>query len=282
MSETITGFKGFKSNFKAFSSFQYAVGKTYVHEWPPICFCTAGFHFCVHAQDVLNYYPDNKQDEEGGASRYAIIEASGEVKHGIDKSVCSVIKIVKEITIDELRAASTRYIKRQNGNEEWYEYGELHRDGDLPAIVCDNGDMIWFRNGVRHRDGGLPAHIYAGGREWWKNGLIHRGGDLPARICDNGDMGWFKNGLRHRDRDLPAIIWNNGTRVWYRNGTAHRANDLPAAVYANGDMEWVDQEGKVHRDNGLPARICSGGTIQDYYIHGVFQRREKKESGIQI
>ncbi len=75
------------------------------------------------------------------------------------------------------------------------EWSRLHRDGDLPAIICASGSQ-----------------------QWYKNGSCHRNGDLPAIIWADGSHAWYKNGLRHRNGDLPAIIWENGTREWYKNG----------------------------------------------------------------
>ena len=51
------------------------------------------------------------------------------------------------------------------------EYGEFHRDNDLPAIIYLNGDKYWYKNGKRHRYGDNPAVICAdGGKSWYKNG----------------------------------------------------------------------------------------------------------------
>ena len=34
-----------------------------------------------------------------------------------------------------------------DGDQEWYQNGQLHRDGDLPAIIRSNGDQEWHKNG---------------------------------------------------------------------------------------------------------------------------------------
>ena len=48
--------------------------------------------------------------------------------------------------------------------------GELHRDGDKPAVIYAYGYLGWFQNGERHRSCG-PAVIRSDGRnEWWING----------------------------------------------------------------------------------------------------------------
>ena len=64
----------------------------------------------------------------------------------------------------------------------------LHRDNDLPAIVCRNGTKHWFKHGVLHRANG-PAVIYpevsyhegngrraaSYGCEWWYEGKKYSG-----------------------------------------------------------------------------------------------------------
>ncbi len=52
------------------------------------------------------------------------------------------------------------------------ERGEVHRNGDQPAIVFDSGAMRWFKNGERHRGNNKPAAIEPDGTmRWFKNGI---------------------------------------------------------------------------------------------------------------
>ena len=46
------------------------------------------------------------------------------------------------------------------------KYGQLHRDGGLPAIEWANGNKVWYVNGQFHREDG-PAIEYVNGTEWW-------------------------------------------------------------------------------------------------------------------
>ena len=82
-------------------------------------------------------------------------------------------------------------IEFRNSNDE------LHRDGDLPAIIYPNRSKWWYKNGQRHRDGDPPALIYSSGTKgWYKNGRIHRDGDLPAVVSTDGYKEWWVNGKR--------------------------------------------------------------------------------------
>lgn len=56
-----------------------------------------------------------------------------------------------------------------DGKLEYRMRGELHRNGDLPAVIGANGHQEWWKDGKRHREGDLPAIITAdGNQEWWK------------------------------------------------------------------------------------------------------------------
>lgn len=47
----------------------------------------------------------------------------------------------------------------------------LHRDNDLPAIVCDDGDQVWYNYGKRHRETG-PSVLYLDGEKlYYLNGI---------------------------------------------------------------------------------------------------------------
>jgi len=83
----------------------------------------------------------------------------------------------------------------ENGTEQWYRNGELHRDGDLPAIIYATGSKAWYRDGKQHRDG-----------------------DQPALVGCHGTQMWFRDGKLHRDGDLPAVIFYDGVKEWYKNG----------------------------------------------------------------
>ena len=76
----------------------------------------------------------------------------------------------------------------EDGTRWWHNSrGELHRDGDLPAVIRASGNRCWYQSGMLHRDDDLPADVYANGaRCWYQNGALHRDGDLPAVIRADG------------------------------------------------------------------------------------------------
>lgn len=120
------------------------------------------------------------------------------------------------------------------------EFGELHREGDLPAVVSMHG-TFYYKNGALHRDNG-PAYIGSMQEVYYKNGMIHREGDLPAITHfiknDKGEKQimaeeYYKNGVLHRD-NAPALMWSTGSYQHYKNGKFH--NDKgPACHYVENE-----------------------------------------------
>jgi hypothetical protein len=39
----------------------------------------------------------------------------------------------------------------------WYTNGQLHRDGDQPAIIYRDGSKSWYKNGEKYRDSDDPV-----------------------------------------------------------------------------------------------------------------------------
>ena len=90
----MAGYKGFDKDFKC-RGMQYTVGETYKFDGA-IEICECGFHFCDIPAVVFEYYPPVN-------SRYALIEATGEVVDGGKHKFCTdEIKIVRELTLTEL------------------------------------------------------------------------------------------------------------------------------------------------------------------------------------
>jgi hypothetical protein len=113
----------------------------------------------------------------------------------------------------------------------WFDEDDnLHREGDLPAIVRNDGTRGWFRHGKAHRDGDKPAVERAdGSRAWWVNDVVHReavdeqGEPLPAIICKSGTK-WVRNGVfSNPGHDWVAKL-PDGTKGYYRDSALHFDN----------------------------------------------------------
>src|ERR1044072_8883407 len=90
----IKGFKVTDGNMQC-RYYQFEVGKKYNHDGA-IELCGSGFHFCQIAAHCFNYY------DFVPSKRVFEIEASGEIKHREDKSVCSDITFIREISWEEV------------------------------------------------------------------------------------------------------------------------------------------------------------------------------------
>ena len=89
------GFKGFKQDLTCMG-FQYEVGKTYQYEGE-VRVCNRGFHFCKNVGDIEAFYSLRK-------SRICEIEADGIIKCADTQYACSKIRIVRELSKEEILA----------------------------------------------------------------------------------------------------------------------------------------------------------------------------------
>jgi hypothetical protein len=121
-----------------------------------------------------------------------------------------------------------------NGEQHWFQNGQLHRGNDKPAIIAP-ACKKWYRNGKLHRDNDEPAVITPYLKEWYRDGKPHRDNGKPAVEHIYGDLQqWYRNGVLHRDNDEPAHV-SLGCKKWYKNGLLHRENG-PAVMYIVNNM----------------------------------------------
>jgi hypothetical protein len=98
----VIAYKGFDQNLQC-RGFQYAVGETYTHDGE-VSACNSGFHACEYPLHVLRYY-------KPGASRFAIVEQSGEIsRHDEDTKIASSkITVKAELNLAGLIKAAVKY-----------------------------------------------------------------------------------------------------------------------------------------------------------------------------
>ena len=57
----------------------------------------------------------------------------------------------------------------------WYKGKLVHRDNDLPALICENGTKVWYKNNKRHRNNNKPAVIYTNGDcAFFNEGVLYK------------------------------------------------------------------------------------------------------------
>ena len=141
--ENVKGFKVFNPDWTC-RGFQYEVGKVY-EEYVKPSVCDNGFHFCKQAKDCFNYYgfdPNNKVAE---------VNALGDVEEVDDKCSTNKIKIVREVTWEEVLTivntgkACTGFCNSGNWNSGNWNSGNCNsgdrNSGDMNSGDMNSGDM---------------------------------------------------------------------------------------------------------------------------------------------
>ena len=66
---------------------------------------------------------------------------------------------------------TTYLLENGYGCKEWYQYGKLHRENDLPAVETSIGSMEWYLHGKLHRSNGPAVEQVDGYKAWYLNGV---------------------------------------------------------------------------------------------------------------
>ena len=133
--------KGFNNDLTC-RGYQFEIGKEYKIDLPKGYKLTANdlctskvFHFCDSLAKVHYYYFCNNE-----SNRYCIIEVLGELVESDDKCGSNHIKIVRELTPEELQIAKGL----TNGNTGLFNSGDLNsgdrNSGDLNSGDRNSGD----------------------------------------------------------------------------------------------------------------------------------------------
>ena len=202
--------------------YQFELGKIYSHEGK-IEICEAGFHFCLHANNCFNYYDFN------GGNRVFEIEATGHTIVGDEKSVCSEIKLIREIPWEEvLRIVNTGKNNTGRGNS-----------GDSNSGYCNSGD----RNSGDSNSGN------------WNSGDSNSGyrnsGDSNSGDRNSGDSnsGYRNSGAFCTDPNPTILLFDQPTKIKVKDWEQHPAVQL---MYKVDPTIWVpsgmmsDQEKSDH------------------------------------
>lgn len=128
------GYKAFNSYLKC-RDYQYTENEPNVYDGHPVL-CHSGFHFCTDLQDILKYYCSPY-------IRVFEIEASGfitEAEADCSKRACSEIKLVKELSFNEMKTHIT---------QSWAAYMWARDIGDWvymkPLITEQEWAFEWAR-----------------------------------------------------------------------------------------------------------------------------------------
>ena len=135
----VKGFKGFNEDLTC-RGFQYEIGKTYKHNGE-VELCRSGFHFCRKLKDVHHFY--NLK-----TSRICEIEADGKIDDDGVKSVCSRMRIVREVSREEILSI----INIGEKNTGLFNIGDRNsgnrNSGDFCS--CDYSSGIFMTNKITY------------------------------------------------------------------------------------------------------------------------------------
>jgi len=93
------GIKGFNEDLKCMG-YQFSIGKTFEEDITPKL-CGRGFHYCKTIKDVFSFYKND------GKNRFCLIEVLGKTDEGIGKSCTNKIKIIRELSKEEVSLGIT-------------------------------------------------------------------------------------------------------------------------------------------------------------------------------
>lgn len=142
-------YKGFNENLVCTmgkGNFQYEVGKTYKEDAAKCA--STGFHCVEEPIEVMSWYSDN-------TSRYCIVGVGGDVNEdGNNRISCTKMKILKEITLQQLGVLEckwiqdhperecSRHVKRDNAKANGT--GIVIVRGKNPKAAGDEGSTIFL------------------------------------------------------------------------------------------------------------------------------------------
>ncbi len=129
----LTAFKGFDADFKC-RGYQFEVGGSYSVTGKIKC-CSNGFHSCETPFDVWNYYGPI-------GSRFAVVEASGEIARHVDDSkiASASIAIKAELSLPEfIKRAIDWVVEATKGKDESGNYAQIGSSG-YSAKIGSSGD----------------------------------------------------------------------------------------------------------------------------------------------
>ncbi len=190
--------------------FKYEVGKVYEIDTAPEI-CNRGFHFCKKLADCFYYYSFDS------TNKAAEVVALGEVVQDQDQYCTNKIKIVREITWNELLSIvnsgsyNSGWCNSGNHNSGNFNSGN-HNSGSCNSGSCNSG---WCNSGE-----GNSGRYNSG----WCNSGSYNSGNHNSGSCNSGEgnSGSYNSGS-----------YNSG---WCNSGSYNSGD------YCTGDFNLVNHE----------------------------------------
>lgn len=252
----VKGFKGFNEDLTC-RGFQYEIGKTYKHNGE-VELCRSGFHFCRKLEDVHNFY--NLK-----TSRICEIEAKGKIDDDGVKSVCSRMRIVREVSREEILSI----INIGEKNTGLFNIGDCNsgnrnsgdcNSGGCNSGYCNSGD----RNSGNLNSGDLNSGSLNSGD--LNSGTLNSGnlnsGDRNSGNNNSGD----RNSGNRNSGDLNSGSLNSGNR---NSGDLNSGNDNSGNSNSGDRNSGNRNSGRFNSGNHNSGDFCSCD-----YSSGIFMTKK--------
>ena len=204
--------KGFDKNLRC-RGYQFEIGKDYKIDLPEGYELTADdlcsskvFHFCDSLSKVHSFYSCNNED-----NRYCIIEVLGQLCEDNEKCGSNHIRIVREITGEELNIAKGLTGGNTGFFNSGYRNSGYRNSGDLNSGYLNSGDQ--------------------------------NSGDLNSGYRNSGDLnsGYRNSGYRNSG-DLNSGDLNSGVFNKTNNSNGVFCNKEPKICIFNVQTDWTLKE----------------------------------------
>ena len=226
------GYKAFNNDLTC-RGMQYEIGKEYVFDGKPIP-CKQGFHFCETIADCYEFYPMSDD------TRICEVEATGEIAEDGVKRVTNVIKILAEITCDNLRKGNTG--TRNSGNRN---------SGDWNSGYSNSGD----RNSGNRNSGNRNSGD-------WNSGYSNSG-DSNSGDWNSGD---WNSGVFNTEKKPTIKMFDKDSSWTYDDWCNSRARRImEGCPYSYSDYIHADDMTDEEKENH-PEHKTIGGFVKTFTV----------------
>lgn len=191
----VRGYKVFNPDWTC-RDFQYKVGETYEYDGD-IGICHAGFHFCRKIANCFSYYDFDSNN------KVAEVEAIGSVIIEKDKSVTNKLKIVRELSWQEV----LDLVNMGKGNTGYHNTGDFNsgkwNTGNFNSGCCNTG-----RCNIGNRNSG-DCNSGVDNSGDWNSGFSNSGNhNTGYRNTGNYNKGCYNTG-NYNTGDYNVGDWNS-------------------------------------------------------------------------
>ena len=234
------GYKAFNNDLTC-RGMQYEVGKEYVFDGDPIP-CRQGFHFCETIADCYEFYPMSDD------TRICEVEATGEIAEDGIKRVTNVIKILAEITCDNLRKGNTGtsnsgysnsgYSNSGNRNSGYWNSGDWN-SGDSNSGDSNSGDSNSGYSNSGYSNSGNRNSGYWNSGDW--NSGNSNSGDSNSGDSNSGDRNsGDRNSGDRNNGNRNSGYWNSGDwNSGNRNSGVFNTEEKPTIKMFDKESSWT-------------------------------------------